>query len=85
MKENGKLVHQHVDGKLSIEGQAIVRIKYKVSPFCEIDDLKETIKSNLALKMSRLLKYHSYSKTSKYHKYCAHDSKQSTCSISYTF
>lgn len=40
MKENGKLVHQHADGKLSIEGQPIVRIKYKVSPFCEIDDLK---------------------------------------------
>ena len=35
--------------------------------------------------MSRILKYHYYSKTSKYHKFCEHRSKEGTCSVNYYF
>ncbi len=41
------------------------------------------MKKYQVLAQSRILKYHSYSKTSKYHNYCQHD--KSYCMIGYNF
>ena len=41
------------------------------------------MKKNKCVGQSRILKYHSYSKSTKYHKYCQHE--RANCQISFNF
>lgn len=50
----------------------MIRCKYKISKVAYTNDIKEIVKNDKFLKMSRILKYHYYSITSKYHKFCEH-------------
>lgn len=48
----------------------------KVTYLTEVKDrgmIGEAVRADTILKSSRVLKYYSYSKDSKYHKYCHHD------------
>lgn len=41
------------------------------------------MKKNKTISQTRILKYHSYSKTTKYHKYCQHE--KSNCMLTFNF
>jgi hypothetical protein len=69
VRMNGKVMSECVV-KEKI-GHPLVYVHYKLR---EEDEyvLKKVIKSNDLLKNSRILKYYTYSKDSKYHAYCEH-------------
>ena len=61
----------------------LVRIRYRVNAKVEKKEIKKIMKKNKTIEKSRILKYHSYSKSTKYHKYCDHTVQG--CCISYNF
>ncbi len=61
----------------------LVKIKYKVNPYVDKSEIKKIMKKNKTISQTRILKYHSYSKTTKYHKYCQHE--KSNCMLSFNF
>lgn len=63
--------------------RCLVKVKYKVNPSIEKDEIKKIMKKNKCIGQSRILKYHSYSKNTKYHKYCQHE--KGNCMIGYNF
>ena len=68
---------------LDVVVRPVIKVKYKVNPTVEKEELKQIMKKQRSLAQSRILKYYSYSKTSKYHAFCQHE--KSHCQISYNF
>ena len=78
VRKNGKVISESVTK--NIIAHQLVYVHYKVRD----DDqhvLKKVVKGEEVLKLSRVLKYYTYSKQSKYHSYCDH--RRGECKIGF--
>ena len=81
VRERGRIAHEtSLPEKLTHQ---LLKVKYKVSSSLDRAEVKHLVRKDDCLRESRLLKYHYYSKDSKYHKYCEHS--DGACQIGFHF